>query len=253
MRLHSFDAGVATKHGVHAAVIIQHFLFWCEKNKADGRHEHDGKYWTYTSRKALREHFPYMTDSQIRTATQKLVDDGLLEVGNFNANGYDRTLWYCVTDKAIEEHYGVSALLESQIHLSKIANGCVGIRKPIPDIYPDNIPDIPPISPKGDTPPQNEDMFSVFWKAYPRKEAKVVAERAFKKAHISDLAPVLADIERRKKTDEWKKDKGKFIPHPATYLNQRRWEDEVPGSLSGGAPDPEPHYRYFDLDELEGD
>ena len=30
----------------------------------------------------------------------------------------------------------------------------------------------------------------------------------------------------QKKSGQWKKENGQYIPHPATYINQRRWEDE---------------------------
>lgn len=39
------------------------------------------------------------------------------------------------------------------------------------------------------------------------------------------LVNILEDIERRKSGEDWSKDGGKYIPNPATYLNQRRWED----------------------------
>lgn len=105
-------------------------------------------------------------------------------------------------------------------------------------------------SPKGDA--QSDDLFSAFWKAYPRKTAKPAAERAFRKAHISDLAALLADIERRKRTEDWQKDKGKYIPHPATYLNQRRWEDDdcpPEGDGHSAAAPPAAHFRYYGFEE----
>jgi hypothetical protein len=37
---------------------------------------------------------------------------------------------------------------------------------------------------------------------------------------------ILADVEAKKRTQDWKKDGGKYIPYPATYLNGKRWEDE---------------------------
>jgi len=68
--------------------------------------------------------------------------------------------------------------------------------------------------------------FDSFWTAYPKKEAKPVAERAFKAAKINgNLPEVLKDIESRSGGGDWQKENGKFIPMPATYLNQRRWED----------------------------
>ena len=70
--------------------------------------------------------------------------------------------------------------------------------------------------------------FASFWSAYPRKEAKPDAAKAFIKVKASGhLVNILADIERRKSSDDWKKNGGQFIPMPSSYLNQRRWEDEV--------------------------
>lgn len=41
---------------------------------------------------------------------------------------------------------------------------------------------------------------------------------------------ILSDISRRVASGEWDKARMEYIPHPATYLNQRRWEDETKGS-----------------------
>ena len=71
-------------------------------------------------------------------------------------------------------------------------------------------------------------LFDQFWKAYPRKESKPTAKKAFEKIKPDEelLQKMLAAIERFKKTDQWQEDGGRFIPHPSTWLNQRRWEDE---------------------------
>lgn len=71
--------------------------------------------------------------------------------------------------------------------------------------------------------------FERFWKAYPRKVGKGAAEKSFKKYKPDDSLTerMIASVEAHKKSDQWKKDGGQFIPHPATWLNQRRWEDEI--------------------------
>ncbi len=70
--------------------------------------------------------------------------------------------------------------------------------------------------------------FDVFWSAYPKKVAKGNAESAFKKANINgSLSLLLSALDKQKQSDQWKKDNGQFIPNPATWLNQRRWEDET--------------------------
>jgi len=70
--------------------------------------------------------------------------------------------------------------------------------------------------------------FELFWKAYPKKRNKGQAERAFKKAAPDEqlMAVILTAIERAKKSAQWLKEDGQFIPYPATWLNARGWEDE---------------------------
>ena len=99
---HSFDIDIAVKVGVNAAVIYNNILHWVKKNAANGENFHDGYYWTYNSKKAFAELFPYMTDRQVRTALEKLKEEGYILTANYNANTYDRTLWYTViNDKCI--------------------------------------------------------------------------------------------------------------------------------------------------------
>jgi uncharacterized protein YdaU (DUF1376 family) len=88
--------------------------------------------------------------------------------------------------------------------------------------------------------------FAEFWAAYPKKIGKGAAEKAFKSARINGHMPdLLAAIEAQKQSDQWRKDGGQFIPNPATWLNQRRWEDvlaqpvgsnEIPGYARPNIP-----------------
>lgn len=68
--------------------------------------------------------------------------------------------------------------------------------------------------------------FDTFWSAYPKKVGKGAAEKSWQK-NKPPLEEVLVAIEKQKQTDQWKKENGQFIPNPATWLNQKRWEDEV--------------------------
>jgi hypothetical protein len=77
------------------------------------------------------------------------------------------------------------------------------------------------------------EAFELFWSIYPKKVAKPAAAKAFKSAKVNGHLPdVLADIESRKQTEDWKKNDGQFVPNPATYLNQRRWEDTNSTSIA---------------------
>jgi hypothetical protein len=68
--------------------------------------------------------------------------------------------------------------------------------------------------------------FDSFWSVYPRKVGKDKALAAFEKIDVP--VQVLIDaVIAQKGTNQWQRDNGEFIPHPATWLNGKRWEDEV--------------------------
>ncbi len=72
-----------------------------------------------------------------------------------------------------------------------------------------------------------ESMFNEFWAAYPRKVDKVNGFKAFKKCckNRKMLETLLSALENHKKTEQWKNPK--LIPHASTWLNGRRWEDDL--------------------------
>lgn len=67
--------------------------------------------------------------------------------------------------------------------------------------------------------------FKDFWTLYPRKVGKGAAWKAWK-AMKPPHGTVLSAVSSQAKSKEWMKDGGQYIPHPSTWLNQRRWEDE---------------------------
>jgi hypothetical protein len=73
------------------------------------------------------------------------------------------------------------------------------------------------------------ERFDEFWKAYPKKVGKEAARKAFTKIRpTAELFKVMLDgIERSKKSQQWQEEQGRFIPNPATWLNQGRWDDEL--------------------------
>ena len=74
-----------------------------------------------------------------------------------------------------------------------------------------------------------DDNFEKFWSAYPKKIGKGAALAAWGKLGITDdlKERIILAVEQQAKSQQWKKENGQFIPHPATWLNQSRWEDEV--------------------------
>lgn len=131
---HLFDVEIANKYGINAAVLLENLGYWIKQNEANETNFYDGNYWTYNSRRAYRELFPYMSERQINTAFQKLIDDGLVITGNYNKIAYDRTLWYALTQK------GKSILHFDIMEDTKKENGNSDNVKPIPDINSDSKP-----------------------------------------------------------------------------------------------------------------
>ncbi|WP_297213636.1 hypothetical protein [uncultured Flavonifractor sp.] len=103
-----FDAGLAVRHGVNGAVFLHAIAFWVAKNRAGGRHFHQGRTWTYNTLAALTAYFPFWSRRQVERIIAKLKSQGALLTGNFNPNKTDRTVWYTLGDSVLEV-YGLPA------------------------------------------------------------------------------------------------------------------------------------------------
>ena len=88
------------------------------------------------------------------------------------------------------------------------------------------------------------EAFNRFWSVYPKKVGKKDARRAFHKAmnekgggqgSARPTADAMIEaVERQKRSEQWTKEGGRYIPNPATWLNQGRWEDELPAARGDG-------------------
>ena len=91
------------------------------------------------------------------------------------------------------------------------------------------------------------DDFLDFWSEYPKKVGKGAAFKVWQKQKIKqrDLSDIKTALNWQTKSEQWKRNNGRYIPNPSTYLSQRRWEDE-PYKTEQDITDPA---RYFDDDE----
>jgi hypothetical protein len=92
---------------------------------------------------------------------------------------------------------------------------------------------------KNNTSSTYSDEFERFWQAYPRKVGKGAAFKAWKK--LNGTRPgadeLVRIVEQHKKSEQWRRDGGQFIPHPQTWLNQERWNDELSVQVEAEDPD----------------
>lgn len=80
-----------------------------------------------------------------------------------------------------------------------------------------------------------EDAFDVFWAAYPRKVGKGAARKAFAKLPAAVFPLLVPAVEAQKLSAQWRKNGGEYIPNPATWLNQERWDDKLPDTGTANA------------------
>ena len=87
--------------------------------------------------------------------------------------------------------------------------------------------------------------FEQFWEIYPKKKSKNQAKKAWEKLKPSSelVSTILDAVENQKRSNDWIKDAGKYIPYPATWLNAGAWEDEMEVNT---------RERYERLDGSEG-
>lgn len=94
-----------------------------------------------------------------------------------------------------------------------------------------------------------QEQFAKFWEKYPKKVGKAVAEKAWKKLSPDEglFDQIMDALCIAVRCDQWHRDGGQFIPNPATWLNQRRWEDE----LTIQVPEDLHSQRTYDINEAE--
>lgn len=90
--------------------------------------------------------------------------------------------------------------------------------------------------------------FEIFYKAYPNKKNVKTARTRWEKMKVTPelYREIMEGLERAKNSQEWGKDGGAYIPHPATWLNGEGWKNEykplrqaaAPKAPAGNMPDP---------------
>lgn len=93
------------------------------------------------------------------------------------------------------------------------------------------------------------DGFAAFWAAYPKKAGKADALKAWNKLKpdIVLQAKMGEALTAQKKSPQWTKNNGQYIPMPSTWLNGKRWEDEVQTQTQPNIPTDADYAPLFDI------
>ena len=258
MREYSFNLEAARRYGVDGAVLLQGLAVWISKNRANDRHFHDGRWWTYNSQEALTRLFPFWTRRQIQRIVKGLNEEGAVLLSNYSEGPQHNVTWFALSDEVLEllgAEDCISAPAEAgaapaettapngAVAETTAPNGavyrterCGHKSKPLKrdcTIQVDTT-SIPPYSPPTGGESQDDENFTAFWAAYPRKVDKDRARRAWRKLKADPrlTGEILAGLRAWVASEQWQDER--YIPHPATWLNNRRWEVRPPTGRSRG-------------------
>lgn len=165
-----------------------------------------------------------LTIKSVETAINKLASAGLVALYVFEGKPY----LYLPT---WNEHQTIRAKRSKypepeNICKQMISDDCKCSRNPIQS-NPNPIQSESESESESNTRKALESAFDAFWSVYPKKTGKEAARKAFKKIPKSAHSLLVPAVEAQKKSRQWMEENGRFIPNPATWLNQGRWEDEV--------------------------
>ena len=211
---HSFDVELAKEVGIEKALILkelQNLIEYKSNNQLDIR---DGRAWVYYSSQALAKKFPYMKASSIRRWMDELEDDGYIESGFFSSDKRDRVKWYHIKSMSdcIDQNEQSSIDQNEQCNIYDTPHS-----KYTPHSKDINIP------------------FGDFWNLYEKKRGNAAKlEAKWNRLKDDERQAIMDYIPKYKQAQPDKQ----YRKDPATFLNNRAWEDEIIGLKEGiHAPD----------------
>lgn len=139
---HSFCVEDAKLYGVECAILINHFRFWVNQNRACKRNFFDGRTWMFQSQAEIAAIYPYWSQDTVQRIIKKLIDFDVIVKGNYNKTAYDRTAWYAFKNEEIP-----NITRNRGIGSDDQRNGFREVASPIPDTNKDTNKDLPPLSP----------------------------------------------------------------------------------------------------------
>jgi len=106
--LHQFNAVIAKRYGIHAALMSDYIWNEINENKFHGRACHNGQTWMRSSQMMFTAVMPYLSKHAVRRSIKKLIQDSILVRGEFNVSRFDRTAWYGFTQ------FGCRLMIENE-------------------------------------------------------------------------------------------------------------------------------------------
>jgi hypothetical protein len=208
---HHFNPEVAASLGINQAIVLYNLGFMQTQRAIQGGDEYyfDGRWWVRHSYESLAEWHTYMTVPQIKRVMKPLIEAD--HVVTWHPERFNRTTYWSVAPEFLHSTKSNDAKYEIVPSESTKSYSVLHDNK------------------HKTTKDSCASLFAIFWDNYPRKTNKKLAQSAFKTAVKDEdtLNSIITNIQERIEGGDWELNNKGFIPHPSTYLNGRRWEDEV--------------------------
>lgn len=213
--------------GLNEAIILQQIHYWLDNKGCKGLHS-KGRKWIYNTVSQWQEQFPFFSPSTIKRTMLELRNLDLIFVEQLSENGRDTTNYYSINYEKIDSLEMDQSEQPREVNLNSLGGSNWS-----PPNRTETTTKTTTKKPRASLADDGGEHFKTFWSAYPKKAGKDAAKKAFVKRKFDEQAfeKVMAALNEQKASEQWVKDAGQFIPHPATWLNQGRFDDEL---MDGG-------------------
>lgn len=205
---------------INSAIFYQQLYYWSDKGSRE-----DG--FVYKSRKEIEDETT-LSRFQQESVVENLVKLGWLETKKEKANGAPTIHYKCLFDiRLMCEKLANGYATNSQMDMQETRQS--SIHKITQESTTEEMPASLSLTVTKTNTIRGE-AFEKFWAMYPKKMGRKPAEASWRKVKPEDYDKVMRALTRHRKSEQWTKNNGQFIPNATTWLNQERWDDEVVGS-----------------------
>ena len=225
----TFLPHLAKAIGVNEALVLQQLHYWLVNH---AEMQHDGKFWIYKTYEEWQEQdFFFWSVRTVKSIFKKLGDMGLIESQKLSSNRHNRVNYYTINSVKLAE---ISAICEAEFEAKRLAKLAKKGGKPC------TADSANPAQSQGANPAQclreqeennkenTTDILSVsfddFWNLYDKKVGdKEKIKTKWEKLKDSEREAIMNHLPLYKKSQPNKK----YRKNPATYLNNKSWNDEI--------------------------
>lgn len=219
---------LAKEIGLNEAIFLQQVHYWLKKSN----HLFEGKKWIYNTYEGWNEQFPFWSVMTIRRTVSSLIKKDLILTGNFNKAGFDKTKWYSINYKVLND-MNRRCVHNEQSNSSNRTDGEVQNEHTNTIDYTKNTTET---TNNNKSPSKEADSvslknkFNEIWEQYPtgRKSGKDKAFKAYKRAIKDGVTDnqIIKGLDDYKKQIKLQNTELQFIKQGSTWFNNKSWEDE---------------------------